>query len=73
MSQDKGLHVKYVVTKVDTGETVNNCFVLRPDKDPAALAALKAYAYMTTNSALAEDIFGWIVSIEKEVTVHEEN
>lgn len=68
MSEDKGLHVKYIVTKVDTGETVNNCFVLRPDKDPAALAALKAYAYMTTNPDLAADIFGWIVSIEKEVT-----
>lgn len=66
MSEDKGLHVKYVVTKVDTGEIVNNCFVLRPDKDPAAITALQAYACTTENHELSMDIFGWLESIEKK-------
>jgi hypothetical protein len=60
MSQDKGLHVKYNVTKVDTGELVGNCFVLRPDKDPAAVEALKAYAAATDNLQLKNDILNWI-------------
>lgn len=55
-----GLCVKYDVKKVETGETVNNCFVLRPDKDPAAVAALRTYARVTPNKALANDIMAWI-------------
>ena len=55
-----GLCVKYDVKKVETGETVNNCFVLRPDKDPAAVAALRTYARATPNKALADDIIAWV-------------
>ncbi len=55
-----GLRVKYDVKKVETGETVNNCFVLRPDKDPAAVAALRTYARATPNKALADDIIAWV-------------
>ncbi len=46
--------------KADTGESVNNCFVLRPDKDPAAVAAIRAYAAATDNKNLASDILQWI-------------
>lgn len=55
-----GLKRKYVVLKSDTGEVIENCFVLRPDKDPAAIAALKAYAGATDNLALAEGIRAWM-------------
>ena len=55
-----GLKVKYVVVKADTGEMVENCFVLRPDKDPAARLALEAYAQATDNQVLASDITDWI-------------
>lgn len=61
----EGLYVKYNVRKVDTGELVNNCFVLRPDRDKAAIAALKAYAAATENKQLAEDIRKWIDTIEE--------
>lgn len=43
----EGLKVKYNVFKVEDGGIVNNCFVLRPDKDPAAVDALRAYAAST--------------------------
>ena len=56
----KGLKAKYLVFKADTGERVGNCFVLRPDKDPAAVEAIKAYARATDNETLAEDIYNWV-------------
>lgn len=56
----KGLKAKYLVFKADTGEMVENCFVLRPDKDPAAVEALRAYANATDNKTLAEDIYSWV-------------
>ena len=56
----KGLKAKYLVFKADTGEMVENCFVLRPDKDPAAVEALRAYANVTDNETLAEDIYNWV-------------
>lgn len=55
-----GLKRKYIVLKADTGEGVDNCFVLRPDKDHAAKVALEAYAKETENKTLAEDIINWI-------------
>jgi phage repressor protein C with HTH and peptisase S24 domain len=39
-------------------------FVLRPDRDPAAMAAMKEYAKTTENRQLAEDI--WKRLREKE-------
>lgn len=56
----KGLKRKYLVFKADSGEMVENCFVLRPDKDPAAVEALKAYAKATDNEELAADIYKWV-------------
>jgi len=49
MMENKGLYVKYEVRKKENGELVDGCFVLRPDKDRAAFAALRVYAEQTTN------------------------
>ena len=56
----KGLKAKYIVFKTDTGAKVDNCFILRPDKDVAAVEALRAYAGVTDNEALSEDIYNWV-------------
>lgn len=56
----QGLKRKYLVFKSDTGEMVENCFVLRPGKDPAAVEALRAYARATNNATLSADIFNWV-------------
>ena len=56
----KGLKAKYLVFKADTGERVGNCFVLRPDKDHAAVEAIRAYARATDNETLAKDIYNWV-------------
>lgn len=57
---NNGLKVKYNVTKTKDGTPVYDCFVLRPDKDPAAVEALRAYAQATPNRALAADIQAWV-------------
>jgi hypothetical protein len=57
---NEGLKIKYDVFKVSDGSPVYDCFVLRPDKDPAALEALKVYASVTNNKTLAKDIYRWI-------------
>ena len=64
----KGLYAKYIVTKTETGEEVNDCFVLRPAHDPHAVAALKAYAEscINENPALTSDILYWLNEIEPE-------
>jgi len=59
----KGLIVKYDVRKVETGELVNNCFVLRPDKDPAAVDALIEYARSSENMELRQDIANWLKNV----------
>ena len=60
MDADKGLKRKFLVFKSDTGEMVENCFILRPDKDPAAVEALRAYAGATDNATLSADILNWV-------------
>lgn len=42
------------------GSLVTDCFILRPAKDPAAVAALRAYAAATDNAELAADIINWV-------------
>lgn len=59
-----GLYGKYDV--FEDGERVADCFVLEPADDPAALAALKAYAKTTDGDALAADLAYWIAEIEDE-------
>lgn len=61
-----GLKRKYIVLKSDTGEPVENCFVLRPDIDEAAIAALFAYASATSNAQLQADIKLWIRRIVRK-------
>lgn len=55
-----GLKPKYRVFKMEDGTLVDDCFVLRPDKDYAAREALRFYAEKTKNSQLARDIYNWI-------------
>lgn len=55
-----GLRAKYIVQKAETGEAVEDCFVLRPEKDPAAIAAIRAYAAATNNPALSADLLRWV-------------
>lgn len=62
----RGLKVKYRVFKVRNNEPIENCFVLRPDKDPAARAALECYANKTPNDQLAWDILKWLESMGGE-------
>lgn len=62
---DNGLKVKYNVTKADTGEIVKDCFVLQPQKDRAARAALLTYSYATDNREMARDIARWLADITK--------
>ena len=56
---EKGLYCKYRVTKAD-GTPVDNCFILRPERDPAAVSALRAYATATENEQLREDLYRWV-------------
>ena len=60
MNDTKGLYNKYMVIKVVDGTVIENCFILRPDKDPAAVKALQAYAAATENKVLAADLFAWV-------------
>lgn len=55
-----GLYRKYTVYKNKDGSLVTDCFILRPAKDPAAVAALRAYAATTDNAELAADIINWV-------------
>lgn len=55
-----GLYGKYTVYKNKDGSLVTDCFILRPAKDPAAVAALRAYAATTDNAELAADIINWV-------------
>lgn len=63
MIMGEGLKIKYNVTKIEDGSVVNDCFVLRPNKDPAAVEALRAYAKATPNKALAEDFLTFVILI----------
>ena len=60
MDDYKGLKRKFLVFKSDTGEQIESCFVLRPDKDPVAVEALRTYARATNNKELSADIYRWI-------------
>jgi len=64
MTEQKGLYTKYKVFKVDTGAEVGDCFVLRPDRDPVARIALRAYAGATDNPDLATDLELWLAELE---------
>lgn len=63
-----GLKAKYDVYKKSNGEKVEECFVLRPQKDLAAAVALRAYASCTDNKDLGEDILNWLKSMNDKNT-----
>lgn len=56
----EGLKDKYLVFNAASGKKIENCFVLRPDRDTAAVDALRTYANSTDNKTLGEDIYNWI-------------
>lgn len=55
----KGLYGKYIVRKRSDNSIVTNCFVLRPDRDDAAIAAMLAYANATDDELLAQELREW--------------
>jgi len=61
----EGLKRKYIVFKARNGEPVENAFVLRPDKDPAAWRAVFRYAITTDNRELRQDMMSWLSEIER--------
>lgn len=66
MSDDKkGLYDKYTVINNETESPIDGAaFILRPDRDPIAIAALQRYAELTDNELLADDITGWLETLE---------
>lgn len=60
-----GLKVKYRVYKARNGEPVEDCFVLRPDKDVTARHALEAYVIHCDNEQLAYDIHQWLMELAR--------
>lgn len=62
---------KYDVVKMENGNVgrkVKDHFVLLPEKDPAALQALKAYAINCKSPKFKESLLGWIAKIERDLT-----
>lgn len=66
---ERGLYGKYSVAKWNSElkiyEHVDDCFVLRPDRDPAAREALLTYASVTPNPQLAHDLAMWLARIQQ--------
>lgn len=58
-----GLYDKYEVYEDE--EPVEDCFVLEPKDDPAAKAALLAYARTVDNIELRRDIIEWVESLRE--------
>lgn len=65
----KGLFGKYIVRKRSDNSIVTNCFVLRPDRDDAAIAAMLAYADATSDEQLAQELRKW-AEFEQRVKSH---
>ncbi len=73
----KYMHVMYIIPARQRGKMFIGkfpVFVLRPDKDPAAVEALRAYAEATDNKTLSDDIYNWVgngVTVQKWIPVSE--
>ena len=72
MSDQQELYGKYIVKRATTtaagtrtGPPLTDVFVLRPEKDAAALGALARYASLTLNQGLASDLRAWIQCIQE--------
>lgn len=59
MDDERGLYDKYTTEK--------GSFLLKPKKDMAARAALRAYAAVTPNDLLRVDITAWIDQLDAEL------
>jgi len=67
LAEPQGLYGKYRIFSARTGaEIQDDCFVLRPAHDSAALAALRTYAATTENPELAADIDAWIAGLDTD-------
>ncbi len=64
MADEPGLYNKYRILNTVTKNAVEGAFVLRPARDPTALAALIHYAALTPNLTLAADLDAWILNIQ---------
>jgi len=62
ITKKDGLYEKYVVTK--DGEPVDDCFVLRPNRDPAARLAILKYADVTDNPILSVHLILWLEGLD---------
>ena len=65
MAEERGLYNKYRIVNTETHMPVEGHFVLRPDRDPSALAALMHYAQLTPNATLAADLEAWIKRLQR--------
>lgn len=66
---DKGLFGKFIVLRnIDGYHEVPGCFVLRPEVDEHAYAAVSAYANSvhSENLQLASDLRGWLIKIDEK-------
>ena len=67
-----GLYGKYIVRKIVgavggelvVGDQLTDVFVLRPEKDPVAIVAIRAYANATDNAELARELFEWANKVQ---------
>lgn len=57
--------LKFKVVNEETGEEIENCFVLFPEHDKAAVAALEEYAKNTVNSGMANVLQNWATRIQQ--------
>ena len=72
MGKESELFIRCRDYKNSDGSLVTDCFILRPSKDPAAVAALRAYAAATDNAELAADIIDWVgADINEPLTLDE--
>jgi len=53
-------------TMTDERPVKGNCFVLRPDRDPAARVAIKTYALYCGNPQLSNELINWIDGLSSE-------
>ena len=70
LDYSEGLRDKYTVTKNDTGDDVPGAFVLQPETDPIAAAAVMFYADITKMlfdlSPLLVEVELWLESVENK-------
>jgi len=66
VSGHKGLYEKYKVIRVESGEEVDGCFVLRPLTDTAAWLAAMFYSYLTHNPRLGRELREWLLEVKRE-------